>query len=70
MKSSRNGPMAAVSPLHRQKARPNGGRRSGGAKVIRCLVAPGVGHGEIVAYLDDAVLESRQQAVAAIVKAG
>jgi hypothetical protein len=33
-------------------------------------MARGVGYGEIVTYLDDALFEARQQAVAAIVKAG
>ena len=61
MNSSCTGAMDVASPRH---------RRSGGAKVIRCLMARGVGYGEIVAYLDDALFEARQQAVAAIVKAG
>jgi hypothetical protein len=44
--------MDAALPRHRQKARQSDGRRSGAAKVIRCLMARGVGHGEIVAYLE------------------
>jgi hypothetical protein len=56
--------MDVTSPRHRQEARRRGGWRSGGAKVIRCLMARGVGYGEIVAYLDDALFEARQSAVA------
>jgi len=62
--------MDAASPRHRQEACRGRGWRSGGAKVIRWLMARGVGYGEIVTYLDDALFEARQQAVAAIVKAG
>jgi hypothetical protein len=49
--------MDAASPLHRQKARQTGSRRSGAAKVIRCLMAHRVGLGEFVAYLDEAPWE-------------
>ena len=58
--SSCTGAMDVASPRHRQEARPGGGWRSGGAKVIRCLMARGVGHGEIVAYLDDTLFEVHQ----------
>jgi hypothetical protein len=61
--------MDAASPRHRQKARQSGGRRSSAAEIIRCLMARGGGYGEIVAYLDDALFEARQQAVTAIVRA-
>jgi len=70
MNSSCIGAMDAASPRHRQEACRGRGWRSGGAKVIRWLMARGVGYGEIVTYLDDALFEARQQAVAAIVKAG
>jgi len=70
MNSSCTGAMDAASPRHRQEARRRDGWRSGGAKVIPCRMARGAGYGEIVAYLDDALFEARQQAVAAIVKAG
>jgi hypothetical protein len=70
MNSSCTGAMDAASPRHRQRARPGGGWRSGGAKVIRCLMARGVSHGEIVAYLDDALFEARQADVAEIVRKG
>jgi hypothetical protein len=53
--------MDVASPRH---------RRSGGAKVIRCLMARGVGYGEIVAYLDDALFEARQAEVTEIVRKG
>jgi hypothetical protein len=64
MNSSCTGTMDAASPRHRQEARRRGGWRSAGAKVIRCLMARDVGHGEIVAYLDDALFEAQQSAVA------
>jgi hypothetical protein len=64
MNSSCTGAMDAAAPRHRQKARQTGSRRSGAVKVIRFLTARGVGYGEIVAYLDDALFEARQTAVA------
>ncbi|SHH96905.1 hypothetical protein [Bradyrhizobium erythrophlei] len=64
MNSSCTGAMDAAPPRHRQKARRRGGWRSSAAKVIRCLMARGGGYGEIVAYLDDALFEARQSAVA------
>jgi hypothetical protein len=60
MNSSCTDAMDTAFPWHRQEARRRGGWRSAGAKVIRCLMARGVGYGEIVAYLDDALFEAHQ----------
>jgi hypothetical protein len=67
MKLNCTGAIVGTSPLHQEKARQNGGRRSGVAKVIRWPMARGVGYSEI---LNDALFKARQDAVAAIVKAG
>lgn len=37
---------------------------------IRCLMGRGFPYGEIVAYLEDAMFEARQNAVAAIMQSG